>query len=124
VRKLLLKDACPELFRRTQSYFAELGRPNLANLLNETVISAQGLFGNPQSFRFVVVPLPALTPEQAKEVEFRDWENIEILWEGGYVEVQLDNFGRIELFYLSKLPQIYNQLISFDGYIGRGMEHW
>jgi hypothetical protein len=117
-RELMLKDACPELFQALISYLEKTNRTDLLEQLSALVIKSQALFGNPESFRFVVRPVPSLTSDQAAHIKFRDWENIGLSFLDGFVEVQLDNFGRIEMFYLSKLPTIYNGLLRFEGYIG------
>lgn len=116
---LLLKNACPEIYKAFYDHFTALGRKELLKPLTGLVIEPQALFGHADSFRFTVVRMPELSQEQAASVPFRDWETLEIDTCGGHVEVQLDNFGRMELFYLSKLPFVFEKLLEFEGYIGR-----
>lgn len=118
-RTLLLKDACPYLFLALLEHLKAIGRRDLLDRLDGLVIQSQALFGNSNSFRFTVVRDPALSRDEAALVEFRDWETIELSFCEGHVEVQLDNFGRMELFYLSKLPCVFDALLKFKGYIGK-----
>lgn len=116
--KLLFRDACPELFKVLCDHFGLLKRPELIEQLKNLVIPPQALFGNRESFRFIVDRIPVLTADDTSSLQFRDWENIDLETLGGYVDVQLDNFGRIELFYLSKLSRFFDSLLSYEGYIG------
>lgn len=114
---LLLQDACPDLYHSLSDYLDKESRLALVEQLKILIIDRQALFGNPDSFRFTVKAVPHFSLEQYRYLELRDWEQISMLFGGGYVEIQLDQFGRIELFYLSRLRCVFDVLLKFRGYI-------
>ena len=102
-----LKDACPNEFAQLFNYFLDKSKPEIANQLNDLFIPRQVLTGVDDDFSFMAYPVPRLTQEQLKSAVFREEESLHLKIDSMLFEVVLDNFGKINWFYVKCCSEMY-----------------
>jgi hypothetical protein len=87
-----------------------IGRADLAAEVSRVVLPLQIFAGSPEAYRFLAYAVPGLTYEERQRTEVRDFEMVRVPMRGGEVGLELDAFGRIAWFYVSGLPEHFEQL--------------
>jgi hypothetical protein len=85
-----------------------LGHGDIAVELRNVLIPLQVLNGTPSSFSFMAYAVPRLTLDQRKSMAIQDVSCIETTCLGGRIRIELDDFGKINWFYVDGLPALHS----------------
>jgi hypothetical protein len=110
---VMLRDACPKILAKVVEYFDKSGIQYLARQLNEVLVVSQALNGTPDNFSFMAYPVPRLNFEQRQSMDLQETQTIDVHLADAYIRIDLDDFGKINWFYVKNLPEMYVALQRF-----------
>lgn len=105
---VMLKTTCPEMVNELICHLRCVGKEVIASQLEDVIIPFQALGGHGENFSFMAYPIPRLTFEQRQLMDLQDTVSLEIRYLSGLVRIDLDDFGKINWFYITGLPGIYS----------------
>jgi hypothetical protein len=108
----MFKLACPALFASLADHLRRLGERDLADQLSEVFVPPQVLNGSPHMFSFLAYAVPRLNFEQRRTRVFADTRSVAMDLAQGHVRIDIDEFGMINWFYTTALPQMFDELVS------------
>jgi len=105
-----LKDACPDFVSAIRQHLERVGRDGVSRELDDVVVPAQALGGVDDDFSFMAYAVPRLTQNERKRMNLVESEEISIPLADSIIRIDLDDFGKINWFYVKNWPAIYGQL--------------
>jgi hypothetical protein len=107
---VLLRMVWQGFFSELQGGLSRVGESEVASQLEHVLVRSQILRGVPQHFSFMAYSVPRLTREQRANMKMGGRRTLELELLGGLIQVELDDFGRVNWLYVSELPALYDQL--------------
>ena len=111
---VLLRDAFPEVLPEILGQIAEYNDiEGFKDELNSVRIFGQQLAGHPDNFSFMAYAIPRLSYEDFMSQEIRDEKRLDVKYDKGIVTIVINEFGRIDWFYVMNLPEMYEAINKF-----------
>jgi hypothetical protein len=88
----------------------DLGEIDVATQLERVMVPLQNLKGSENEFSFMAFPVPRLTREQLEKIALRDERSIIVRIRNGRIQIEVDDFGQSNWFYVFGLPELYHSL--------------
>jgi hypothetical protein len=111
--KILLKDACPDIFIELTEYFSLSGNISYAQQLKQFWIASQKIRGNPLEFRCLGYCLPGISEDERKMMELIEEKEILVEIRNGHIKIITNEFGEFNWFYVTNVPQMYDQIRAY-----------
>jgi hypothetical protein len=116
---VMLTQACPQLVEGLLVNLRNAGEQGIVDQLERVFVVAQDINGDSQNFSFMAYPVPRLSTAQRQLMELQERRSAVVDIDNGQVRIDLDDFGQINWFYVTKLPSTYKSLKSFVPGIAR-----
>lgn len=105
-----LKESWDNISGKLLEALTAIGEIDIATQFARVMVPLQGINGSENEFSFMAFPVPRLTREQRERMELRDERSIIVSLRNGRIQIDLDDFGQINWFYVLDLPEQYHQL--------------
>lgn len=109
---VMLRDAYPQILEKLAEHIDELGQ-DIVQQLNDILVASQVLNGTPENFSFMAYPVPRLTFEQRQLMDMQGTTSINVDLQESHIRIDLDDFGKINWFYITNLPEMYAALQKY-----------
>ena len=80
--------------------------------LDTVWIPLQMVSGSESDFSFMAYPLPRLTVEERNSMELTGGDTIVIVENKISIRIDLDDFGKINWFYITGMPDVFGEITS------------
>lgn len=108
----MLRDAYPQILEKLAEHIDGQGQ-DIVQQLNDTLVASQVLNGTPENFSFMAYPVPRLTFEQRQLMDMQGTTSINVYLQESHIRIDLDDFGKINWFYITNLPEMYAALQKY-----------
>ena len=105
-----LVEACPAITEMLNSHREELNVRGIALQLDAVWVASQVVAGTENDFSFMAYPIPRPTLAERRLMELVDEESIVISENNTSIRIDLDDFGRVNWFYVKNLPFAFQQI--------------
>lgn len=109
---VMLRDAYPQILEKLAEHIDGQGQ-DIVQQLNDTLVASQVLNGTPENFSFMAYPVPRLTFEQRQLMDMQGTTSINVYLQESHIRIDLDDFGKINWFYITNLPEMYAALQKY-----------
>lgn len=109
---VMLRVAYPQILVELETHLEDSDRYIVQQLPNLLVVS-QVISGAPANFSFMAYPVPRLSFEQRQTMDLQGARSVNVNLPGSHIRIDLDDFGKINWFYITNRPEMYVALRKF-----------
>ena len=109
---VMLRDAYPQILVELATHL-ESSDQDIVQQLHNVLVVSQVINGDPANFSFMAYPVPRLTFEQRQLMDLQGARSVNVDIPESHIRIDLDDFGKINWFYITNLPEMYVALRKF-----------
>lgn len=109
---VMLRDAYPQILVELATHL-ESSDQDIVQQLHNVLVVSQVINGDPANFSFMAYPVPRLTFEQRQLMNLQGARSVNVDLPESRIRIDLDDFGKINWFYITNLPEMYVALRKF-----------
>jgi hypothetical protein len=113
VKGFFLCLAASDFCKTIKSEFERGKNTDVALQIEELFVPLQSLQGDANQFGLMVYPIPRLTSEQRKQLEFKEVPDEKLSIINGHVTISFDEFHKINWLYLDKLSEVHKLIADY-----------
>ena len=109
---VMLRVAYPQILVELATRLEDSDQDLVQQLPNVLVVS-QVISGAPANFSFMAYPMPRLSFEQRQTMDLQGARSVNVDIPESHIRIDLDDFGKINWFYITNWPEMYVALRKF-----------